>query len=264
MNNWQKTYFESDLRLMPLIPYSKFPYALGNRTDYLTGYNVWFTESIEQWNEFVNRHRLSNIGTYWPGVQVDMDSERAAMWGREHGITRNIRAWIIQTGRGYRVLFKKPDGFNLRSCVDPSHAIPDLLQPNSIAVLPPSLHKTGRLYRWLKGFSPLDIPISDLQEPPAPILEYWQSQKQPERHYPRVDRPPANWLGLVFEAIVKHMEATGRRLRPLSNGGFITTCPFHDDRDPSLTIHPERGYKCFAGCGKGRLTALAAKLGVRV
>lgn len=72
------------------------------------------------------------------------------------------------------------------------------------------------------------------------------------------------WLDLVFAAICQHLEAAGHQLHPARDGGVGTKCPFHDDHNPSLSLHPERGWKCFAGCGQGRLTALAARLGIRV
>jgi hypothetical protein len=72
------------------------------------------------------------------------------------------------------------------------------------------------------------------------------------------------WLRLVFEAIINYLEQKGHHLVFGSDGGVTTTCPLHDDRNPSLSLHPQRGWKCFAGCGQGRLTALAARLGIKV
>ena len=72
------------------------------------------------------------------------------------------------------------------------------------------------------------------------------------------------WVSLVYQAICDCLEAAGHRLRPSSNGGLFTTCPLHDDHNPSLSIHPSRGWKCFGGCGEGRLTLLAARLGIWV
>ena len=49
---------------------------------------------------------------------------------------------------------------------------------------------------------------------------------------------------------------------PDANGNYRSLCPLHEDRDPSLSVHPSRGWKCFAGCGEGNLEDLANRLGL--
>jgi hypothetical protein len=78
-----------------------------------------------------------------------------------------------------------------------------------------------------------------------------------------------SWLALVYNAICQHLEASGHPLRPGRDGSVSTTCPMHhhDSGSPSndsLTLHPTRGWKCWGGCGQGRLTLLAARLGIRL
>ncbi|MBI2916486.1 MAG: hypothetical protein HYY01_00685 [Chloroflexi bacterium] len=73
-----------------------------------------------------------------------------------------------------------------------------------------------------------------------------------------------SWLALVFRALVDYLQAHDARPRPTSDGGILARCPLHQDHNPSLSLHPERGWKCFAGCGQGRLTLLAYKLGLQV
>jgi hypothetical protein len=70
-----------------------------------------------------------------------------------------------------------------------------------------------------------------------------------------------SWLALVYEAILNHIAANGTAIQP-SGGGVKARCPLHDDEHPSLSLHPVRGWKCFAGCGQGRLTVLASILGI--
>ncbi len=71
------------------------------------------------------------------------------------------------------------------------------------------------------------------------------------------------WLSVVFDALIDHLERGGFRPR-IRGEHVLVLCPLHDDRQPSLSIHSERGWKCFAGCGQGRLTRLANILGVQV
>lgn len=51
--------------------------------------------------------------------------------------------------------------------------------------------------------------------------------------------------------------------RPASAGWVLTCCPFHEDRHPSFSYNVELDrWKCFAGCGGGKLS-LAARYGPR-
>lgn len=93
------------------------------------------------------------------------------------------------------------------------------------------------------------------------------SQSTPAAPVRRGDVPPSeapSWLPLVYEAILDELAARGSGIQNLNNGGVMVRCPLHNDRDPSLSIHPTRGWKCFAGCGEGKLTMLAYKLGVAI
>jgi putative DNA primase/helicase len=52
-----------------------------------------------------------------------------------------------------------------------------------------------------------------------------------------------------FRSYFEHYYAN---LRPRANGQAIVRCPFHDDRNPSLSINLKRGlWYCFGGCGGG-------------
>ena len=77
------------------------------------------------------------------------------------------------------------------------------------------------------------------------------------------DKAPA-WLARVYDAITAWLETHGHQLRGTADGGLMTTCPLHHDHGPSLSIHPVKGWHCFAGCGSGRLTVLAHRLETRV
>jgi hypothetical protein len=84
------------------------------------------------------------------------------------------------------------------------------------------------------------------------------------RRSPAKGRAPG-WVGLVYEAIIDHLAAHGGRLTR-NGAGLMAQCPFHNDHPsrPSLSVHPERGWKCWAGCGSGKLTVLAHRLGINV
>ena len=130
--------------------------------------------------------------------------------------------------------------------------------PNYV-VAPPSIHpETGKAYSWGSMSSPFQVEISEI--PPWLLVLL---KRNPGRREILIKSSPPGWLGLVYSAIVTSIEAGGGRIKSEA-GGVKVQCPFHDDIKPSLSIHPEKGWICFAGCGEGRLTSLAVKLGVSV
>ncbi len=105
-----------------------------------------------------------------------------------------------------------------------------------------------------------------LRYPLADLMRAFPTVTAPAVHRPQPgtqSTAPA-WLLLVYEAIIDYLADLGHPLYPTGGGGMRTRCPLHDDRDPSLMLHPVKGWKCFGGCGEGRLTLLASYLGVRV
>jgi len=65
----------------------------------------------------------------------------------------------------------------------------------------------------------------------------------------------------LFEQILERLDKVSR---PDPAGNRMARCPFHEDRVPSLSIHPERGFNCH-GCGKkGSLAELAEALNIPV
>ena len=135
----------------------------------------------------------------------------------------------------------------------------DVDTPNYV-VAPPSIHPdTGRAYAWALDRHPDNTPIASL---PQYSLTVWRKLKPPEVQRAEHSSTAPGWLGLVFTAIVDEVEAKEGRLRPDANGGMVGRCPLHDDRSPSFSTHPQNGWKCFAGCGHGRLTLLAHRLGI--
>lgn len=208
------------------------------------------------------RHPHANIALLCDGiVQVDIDSSDAMTWARARGLTSR-EVWVLRTARGWRVFYRAPDPCP-PTHTDPVHQTPDLLASGRLALVPPSRHPNGYAYTWAGGHSPFDLVPSDLAHLPDPILTAWRKLKAAPPTQRRHASSP-RWLVLVFETICNHLTAAGHQLRQTRDGGVITTCPLHDDHRPSLSIHPDLGWKCWAGCGEGRLTLLAAHLGIRV
>jgi len=258
---WGSRYLAVGLRLVPLVPRDKRPYG-SKIPDPVTGWRIKYIASVDEWQTFLQTHPLCNVGVQWPGVQVDIDSSEAQRWAEDRGLSTSNCSWTIITGRGTRSLFA-PSPTQLSTVIDASHQRPDFLAPGRLAVLPPSVHPNGTVYAWADGRSPADIPYTTLPQMPDAIRDAWlTSIRSPIKANVSSEAP--SWVALVFESICEHLRQEGHYLRQMNSGSVVTSCPFHDDRHPSFSLHPERGWKCFAGCGQGRLTQLAAKLGIRV
>ena len=252
-------YLYQQLRLVPLLPRSKTPFR-SDRPDPQTGWRMRILDTEQVWAAFRGRYPRCNLALISPGCQVDVDGQEALDWAKSTGLATE-GAWVLRTGRGWRLLFAPPSPCP-PTHTSPTHQTPDLLAPGRLAVVPPSIHPSGRAYAWLPRHSPLEIPATELASLPAAILGAWRQLKRPSTSSHRRARVPG-WLDLVFQAVCDYLEHMGHHLRPVGNGGLTTTCPFHEDRNPSFSLHPERGWICFAGCGQGRLTQLAARLGIR-
>lgn len=195
-------------------------------------------------------------------VQADCDSSEAERWLATVGVSSSEPVWILKSSRGLKVMFRAPADCPRNAGHGDDLGKPDLLGPRTMLLVPPSIHPSGFRYAWVRGHGPADIPYSELPEPPATLTSYWRQVAAPPRT--RINsRGAPDYLNLIFDAIVSRLEGQGLRLRPTSDGGLQGDCPFHHSQGhKAFSIHPERGWLCFAGCGHGRLTQLAVRLGV--
>lgn len=111
----------------------------------------------------------------------------------------------------------------------------------------------------LGGLIAQSVPAAEVvANAPVPVAPF-----RPRREYGvSQDAPP--WVAVVFEAIVSFLDERGYGPRLKASGGVEARCPLHHDRHESLSVHPVRGWKCHGGCGQGKLTALAARLAIRL
>src|SRR5947208_8007734 len=63
------------------------------------------------------------------------------------------------------------------------------------------------------------------------------------------------------DQILKYLESRFPGQRITATRELKLRCPFHDDREPSLSFNTERGvWRCHAGCGGGGLIDFEQKL----
>ena len=76
-------------------------------------------------------------------------------------------------------------------------------------------------------------------------------------------RAPDNWRDRMPDPAMYYAEHVAKLGKRNGTGWAQGRCPFHDDRDASLSVHLDgtRGcWKCFAGCGQGDLVAFHMRL----
>jgi hypothetical protein len=124
-------------------------------------------------------------------VAVGLDSykdDRIIDFARGLGVTMKANVWAWRSGRGgYGVGYYVPDVVLKRDTLQYGSAM-DLLV-NGYAIIPPSDTSRekggGGPYRWLKGHSPLDISVAELDTPPKDLLLWWQSLSNPKMSNPQ-------------------------------------------------------------------------------
>ncbi len=74
---------------------------------------------------------------------------------------------------------------------------------------------------------------------------------------------PANWRQRLPDPTVYYAEHV-RKLGAVNSAGWAPgRCPFHEDREASLSVHlggDRGGWRCFAGCGHGDVVSFHQRL----
>lgn len=204
---------DAGFAIFPLQPRAKIPYGGTHGCKDATRDR----ETVEAWH----RDRpLSNwgIATGPEGgvIALDLDSEEARDWMRDlcnaQGIDQS--GWIVsQTARGEHILFRYPEGVDLRNSVCKIAPGLDIRATGGYVVAPPSVHPSGALYVWKS-------PPTPAGPPPIPndILALLTEDDEPEFDAPAlaVPRPESEAVGpnyaahIVNEAISACRSGIGR------------------------------------------------------
>lgn len=152
-------------------------------------------------------------------------------------------------GGGWHYYFRLPPGERVGKAPGLLPGV-DLQAEASYAIAPPSLHPSGRLYRWLEGHALGEIPLAPL---PAIIR-----QLIAVRENPAADPPPRryrlNRSALNMDGVLSALDGKRR-----CGNGWVARCPAHDDHVQSLSVG--RGddgcvlLYCHAGCAFEEIVA---------
>jgi hypothetical protein len=186
----------------------------GLKTPHKNAHDTWDTcqdpERVEEWlRPGDNLAMLLGRQKDSPVLAVGLDVYKDASiidFAKELGVTTKASVWAQRTGRGgYTVIYYGPDIPLKKDTLQKDSAI-DLLVNGYTLIGPSNTSREprgGGPYTWLPGRSPLDIPLSELEEPPKDLLVWWQSLSAPKlpdlRGEPGAGTAP-DWLtGPIYE-----------------------------------------------------------------
>ena len=224
-------------------------------------------ERLLQW--FGNGTRNLGLVTGWRGLTViDFDDYETYMrwmlWAaRVGGYTCTVarQTYRVQTARGMHIYTRLPEATRTRGLLDAGgqRVGVDIKSRSGYVLAPPSVHPTGAQYTAINPHAPImaiaalsDIlPAAMLVEDVRPHSEVrlpkvkqpmtddpWQAAEQPEYGEGAVDRIKEK---LKIEDFFPQRAKRGRY--------WMTRCPFHDDKNPSMWLWIEmQRCGCYAGC----------------
>jgi hypothetical protein len=139
--------------VFPLRPRTKEPYSDDKFFRTIGGYKCASRDPalIKFW---WSRQPEANIGLATGSVSgvwvLDLDDDEDEAWLREHEIEHGetIAPTVeVITGKGRHIYFRYPYGIDIRNAQDRDD-MPDVRGDGGYALLPPSIHPSGRAYAW--------------------------------------------------------------------------------------------------------------------
>lgn len=119
--------------------------------------------TIRDWKQWLDYNSDINIGFLCgqPSgiIGVDIDTQEGASILDYYKIPWR-RTWRYETGRGFRLLFRRGGPCKSRVLSRDNHDL-EILGDGRQSVLPPSQHAGGRQYRWVDGCTPRNCELSD-------------------------------------------------------------------------------------------------------
>jgi len=158
-------YAELGYPVFPCAPGTKQPLTENGFHDATTD-----AEQIEQW---WSRRPNANVAVATQGLLVvDVDSNENAWLADDPDKQAELAsgAMSLTAGGGRHYVFRQPDGWNWRGTTGALAERVDTRADGGYVVVPPSVLEGGKAYRWVPGLE-LDVPPSDLPEPPAWLVE---------------------------------------------------------------------------------------------
>jgi len=58
------------------------------------------------------------------------------------------------------------------------------------------------------------------------------------------DAAAPSWLASVYRSLIDYLTVNGYNPKVFASGAAQSLCPLHEDRVPSLSLHPIKGWMC--------------------
>lgn len=227
------------------------PQKLRRKGSYVAGWPIMpVDQSAATSREALRRQGATNLaGRTGDGKAViDLDGKNgldaAATLGRIIAEAFWALICVVRTARGYQIWLRVSESVGNGFC---SSIGGDVFSECHLAMLPPSVHPSGKPYEWV--IAPRQpTGVADLRAlglvPDTPECTVGGAAKRKSPAPPQVQ--------LEFARLMSTVGVT-----PGAKG--CQPCPWHDDQEPSLSVHWEAAlFHCFGeGCGvHGSLRAL--------
>lgn len=171
-------YLEMGFSVIPIMPRGKLPQAnvlpgYGERKASWVKYQRALPERSEVEDWFATRPRLNLAivtGKVSNLVVVDIDNPEALDQFEDifyPDYDGDQTDWFVRTGRGYHVYFNYPEGVEIRNRTHFREGI-DIRADGGYVLAPPSIHPSGRQYRWDHEIAPHILVRPNL---PASLLD---------------------------------------------------------------------------------------------
>lgn len=173
LEKWGRRYVEMGFSVIPLKPQGKTPII-----DWKTYQNQIATnDERTQWFGGDSRNNIGIVTGKLSGIVVaDLDSPEALRFAEEQGFPATP---TVETGKGFHLYFAYPRDRDVRN-FQKRDDLPgiDLRGDGGYVVAPPSVHSSGRVYKWVDGKRIGELPLADL---PTILLAEKPSDRTPIR-----------------------------------------------------------------------------------
>jgi hypothetical protein len=204
----------------------------------------------------ITRKMVENWWTKWPNANIgilihqsdlaviDIDSEDAHVEAVQKWSLGNVATAVASSGKGYHYYFRNTTGIKMRAChIGESQAI-DLLTRGYI-VVPPSKHRSGNQYEWVKDPKTLsNIPESVARELRAIMEKRKEEEKKrvelPDK-LPKVDVHTLKIGERLRKDIVEGAPSGQRSELIFSVVNRLMVAGLKDEEIASILLNPEYG-----------------------
>ncbi|MGQ9825486.1 MAG: bifunctional DNA primase/polymerase, partial [Desulfotomaculales bacterium] len=152
-------YLAHGFSIIPLRPRDKRP-ALPSWADYQSR-RATEEEIREWWSRWPDANLGIVTGTVSGLVVLDLDGPDAVDFVKRHGVSATP---TVSTGKGWHVYFQHPGQPVQNAAALGGVKGLDIRADGGYVVAPPSVHPSGRQYKWAKGRSPGDLPLAPCPE----------------------------------------------------------------------------------------------------